>query len=39
MALGGISLITASEQHPELASRLIELLLHGILATRPLFPP
>jgi AcrR family transcriptional regulator len=39
MALGGISLITASEQRPELATRLIELLLHGILATRPLVPP
>jgi AcrR family transcriptional regulator len=32
MALGGISLITASEQSPELATRLIDLLLHGILA-------
>ncbi|HUN34759.1 MAG TPA: helix-turn-helix domain-containing protein [Trebonia sp.] len=32
MALGGISLITASEQRPELATRLIDLLLHGILA-------
>ena len=32
MALGGISLITASEHRPELASRLIDLLLHGILA-------
>ncbi|HEX4833512.1 MAG TPA: helix-turn-helix domain-containing protein [Trebonia sp.] len=30
MALGGISLITASEQRPELAARLIALLLHGI---------
>lgn len=33
MALGGISLITASEQRPELATRLIELLLHGILTS------
>ena len=32
MALGGISLITASESHPDLAARLIDLLLHGILA-------
>jgi hypothetical protein len=32
MALGGISLITASERRPELASRLIDLLLHGILS-------
>lgn len=31
MALGGISLITASERRPELATRLIDLLLHGIL--------
>jgi AcrR family transcriptional regulator len=31
MALGGISLITASEHRPELATRLIDLLLHGIL--------
>ena len=33
MALGGISLITASEHRPELATRLIDLLLHGILAS------
>jgi AcrR family transcriptional regulator len=33
MALGGISLITASEQGPDLAARLIDLLLHGILAS------
>ncbi|HTU73873.1 MAG TPA: helix-turn-helix domain-containing protein [Trebonia sp.] len=32
MALGGISLITASEQCPDLAARLIDLLLHGLLA-------
>lgn len=32
MALGGISLITAGEQSPDLATRLIDLLLHGILA-------
>ena len=32
MALGGISLITASERQPDLAARLIDLLLHGILA-------
>jgi AcrR family transcriptional regulator len=32
MALGGISSITASEHRPDLASRLIDLLLHGILA-------
>ena len=31
MALGGISLITASEQRPELAARLIDLLLNGVL--------
>ena len=31
MALGGISLITASERRSDLAARLIELLLHGIL--------
>ena len=31
MALGGISLITASERRPDLATRLIDLLLHGIL--------
>jgi len=31
MALGGISLITASERRPGLAARLIDLLLHGIL--------
>ena len=32
MALGGISLITANENRPDLAARLIDLLLHGILA-------
>lgn len=32
MALGGISLITASEGRSDLAARLIDLLLHGILA-------
>ncbi len=32
MALGGISLITANERRSDLAARLIELLLHGILA-------
>lgn len=31
MALGGISLITASEGRSDLAARLVELLLHGIL--------
>ena len=33
MALGGISLITASERHPDLSVRLIDLLLHGILTS------
>ena len=33
MALGGISLITASERRSDLAARLIELLLHGILTS------
>jgi AcrR family transcriptional regulator len=33
MALGGISLITASEHHPDLATRLIDLLLQGVLDT------
>jgi AcrR family transcriptional regulator len=33
VALGGISLITASEHRPDLASRLIDLLLHGILTS------
>ena len=33
MALGGISLITASEGRPDLPARLIDLLLHGILAS------
>ncbi|MER6976506.1 TetR/AcrR family transcriptional regulator [Streptomyces carpinensis] len=32
MALGGISLIAASEEQRELATRLIDLLLHGIIA-------
>lgn len=32
MALGGISLITAHEQRPDLAARLIDLLLQGLLA-------
>lgn len=32
MALGGISLITASEHRRDLGARLIDLLLHGILA-------
>lgn len=32
MALGGISVITASERRRDLATRLIDLLLHGILA-------
>ncbi|MFF4749342.1 TetR/AcrR family transcriptional regulator [Streptomyces sp. NPDC002514] len=31
MALGGISLMAASEEQRELASRLIDLLLHGIV--------
>lgn len=31
MALGGISLIAGSERRPDLAARLIGLLLHGIL--------
>ena len=31
MALGGISLITASERRSDLSARLIDLLLHGIL--------
>ncbi len=35
MALGGISLITASEDRPGLAARLVDLLLHGILADCP----
>jgi hypothetical protein len=33
MALGGISLITASERRDDLAARLVDLLLHGILPT------
>jgi AcrR family transcriptional regulator len=33
MALGGISLITASERRSDLAARLIDLLLYGILAS------
>ena len=33
MALGGISLITASEGRPDLPARLIDLLLHGILTS------
>jgi AcrR family transcriptional regulator len=33
MALGGISLITASERRPDLAARLIDLLLYGILTS------
>jgi AcrR family transcriptional regulator len=33
MALGGISLMAASEEQRELASRLIDLLLHGILTS------
>ncbi|TDT96018.1 TetR family transcriptional regulator [Streptomyces sp. 846.5] len=32
MALGGISLMTANEDQRDLASRLIDLLLHGILS-------
>jgi AcrR family transcriptional regulator len=32
MALGGISLIAGNERRPELAGKLIDLLLHGILA-------
>lgn len=32
MALGGISVITDTESRPELAARLIDLLLHGVLA-------
>ncbi|MDX2642016.1 TetR/AcrR family transcriptional regulator [Streptomyces sp. NPDC001902] len=31
MALGGISLMAASEEHRDLATRLIDLLLHGIV--------
>jgi hypothetical protein len=31
MALGGISLIAASEGRRDLAVRLIDLLLHGVL--------
>ena len=33
MALGGISLMAASEEQRDLASRLIDLLLHGILTS------
>jgi hypothetical protein len=33
MALGGISLITASERRSDLSARLIDLLLHGILTS------
>ena len=33
MALGGISLITASEQRSDLAARLLDLLLYGILTS------
>jgi AcrR family transcriptional regulator len=33
MALGGISLITANERRSDLAARLIELLLHGIVTS------
>ena len=33
MALGGISLITATERRPDLAARLIDLLLHGVLTS------
>ncbi|MFE9611413.1 TetR/AcrR family transcriptional regulator [Streptomyces sp. NPDC006012] len=33
MALGGISLMAASEEQRELASRLIDLLLHGIVTS------
>jgi len=33
MALGGISLITASERRSDLAARLVDLLLYGILAS------
>ncbi|MEU6650947.1 hypothetical protein ABZ904_16220 [Streptomyces sp. NPDC046900] len=32
MALGGISLIAGNERRPELARKLIDLLLHGVLA-------
>ena len=32
LALGGISLIATSENRPDLAIRLIDLLLHGVLA-------
>lgn len=32
MALGGISVIADTERRPELAARLIDLLLHGVLA-------
>jgi AcrR family transcriptional regulator len=32
MALGGISLIAGTERRPDLAARLIDLLLHGVLA-------
>lgn len=35
MALGGISLITASEARSDLATRLISLLLHGVLVGTP----
>ena len=31
MALGGISLIAGTERRPDLAAKLIDLLLHGIL--------
>ena len=31
MALGGVSLITANERNSDLATRLIDLLLHGVL--------
>jgi hypothetical protein len=32
MALGGISLIAGTEGRPDLAAKLIDLLLHGILS-------
>ncbi|MFE2433006.1 TetR/AcrR family transcriptional regulator [Streptomyces sp. NPDC059373] len=34
MALGGISLMAASEEQRDLATRLIDLLLHGVVTTR-----
>ncbi|MCX4461837.1 hypothetical protein OOK58_04300 [Streptomyces sp. NBC_01728] len=38
MALGGISLIAGTEGRPDLAAKLVDLLLHGILSDRPVTP-